>query len=339
MKSDNQVEPQTSGRPQSSRGPKGQQLVCRNNALVTVIDYARQGWSVIPIPFRSKNPGFAGWEQLRLGESDICRRFSGSRHNIGVLLGGPSGDLIDVDLDHPLALEIASEHLPATGAIFGRASKRRSHWLYRSTRPITTRQWRLPDRKMLVELRSTGSQTVFPGSVHTSGEPIEWDADGEPASVDPSILVAALQAIVGDVHRRLGLQSAQQPTTVARGPAPPPSVLDSARRYLAKLPPAVSGQGGHDATFHAVCVLVIGFGLDREQSLLLMGEWNETCQPPWSTRELEHKVDDALKQPGWRGHLLSGTCRPGPVASSSAIARANRHAIQHRRRARRTIRT
>src|SRR3712207_8239719 len=26
-----------------------------------------------------------------------------------------------------------------------------------------------------------GAQTVFPGSVHESGEPIEWDRDGDPA--------------------------------------------------------------------------------------------------------------------------------------------------------------
>jgi hypothetical protein len=28
--------------------------------------YARNGWSVIPVPHRSKNPGFKRWEQLRL---------------------------------------------------------------------------------------------------------------------------------------------------------------------------------------------------------------------------------------------------------------------------------
>ena len=304
------------------------------------LGYLRRGWSAIPIPFRSKNPGFAGWEQLRLGESDIRRRFSGSRHNVGVLLGEPSGWLVDIDLDHPLAVEVAPTYLPATGAIFGRASKRRSHWLYRSTRPISTRQWRLPDRQMVVELRATGGQTVFPGSVHPGGETIEWNADGDPTPVDPDVLVAALQAIADDVHRRLGLQPAAQPTTAAaRGPAAPASVVRRARRYLSKLPPAISGQGGHDATFHAACVLVLGFGLDREQSLLLLTEWNEACQPPWTEKELSHKVDDAMKQPGWRGYMLAHSCLPAVPASTAAIERANRHAVQHRRRARRRVRT
>ncbi len=38
---------------------------------------------------------------------------------------------------------------------------------------------------MIVELRSTGCQTVFPGSVHPSGGLIEWSSNGEPAEVDP----------------------------------------------------------------------------------------------------------------------------------------------------------
>src|SRR5207248_240902 len=55
---------------------------------------------------------------------------------------------------------------------------------------------------MLVELRSTGVQTVLPGSTHTSGERIEWVRDGEPGVVDAAILrqqVAgiALTALLG----------------------------------------------------------------------------------------------------------------------------------------------
>ena len=38
------------------------------------------------------------------------------------------------------------------------------------------------------------------------------------------------------------------------------NVIERARRYIAKCLPAISGQGGHDATFHVACVLVHGFG-------------------------------------------------------------------------------
>ena len=44
---------------------------------------------------------------------------------------------------------------------------------------------------MLLELRSTGGQTVFPGSTHESGEAVEWHEDGDPAEVDPEQLTLA----------------------------------------------------------------------------------------------------------------------------------------------------
>lgn len=109
-------------------------------------------------------------------------------------------------------------------------------------------------------------------------------------------------------------QNRQQQITrlvVRHWPGPPPAanfrgtgaVLERARAYLSKIPPAISGSGGHNATFYAACVLVCGFTLDREQAMGLLQEWNQSCQPPWSERELQHKVDDAFKQPGERGYL------------------------------------
>ncbi len=81
------------------------------------------------------------------------------------------------------------------------------------------------------------------------------------------------------------------------------AVVDRARKYIAKCPAAVSGQGGHNATFRTACVLVLGFQLDRQTAVALLQEWNQTCQPPWSAREIEHKIDDAFKQSGERGYL------------------------------------
>jgi putative DNA primase/helicase len=81
-------------------------------------------------------------------------------------------------------------------------------------------------------------------------------------------------------------------------------VLDRARKYLAKVPPAISGQGGHNATYHAACVLAHGFALSAEEAKPLLLEWNTTCQPPWSAEELDHKLADAAQAEGPRGELL-----------------------------------
>ncbi len=81
-------------------------------------------------------------------------------------------------------------------------------------------------------------------------------------------------------------------------------VVDRARQYLATIEPAVSGQGGHNTAFRAACKLVIDFALDPDTALMLLREWNETCQPPWSEPELWHKITSAAEQPGERGKLL-----------------------------------
>lgn len=81
------------------------------------------------------------------------------------------------------------------------------------------------------------------------------------------------------------------------------AAVDRARKYLAKMPVAVSGQDGHGVTFRAACVLVLGFALSPEEAYGLLCEWNANCQPPWSERELKHKVESAAQQNGERGYL------------------------------------
>ncbi len=82
------------------------------------------------------------------------------------------------------------------------------------------------------------------------------------------------------------------------------AIAERARKYIARMPDAVSGQDGHGKTFAVACVLVKGFSLSREAALAIIGEWNiDHCQPQWSDRELAHKIDSALKAPGERGYL------------------------------------
>ncbi|TWT47185.1 phage/plasmid primase, P4 family [Botrimarina hoheduenensis] len=183
--------------------------------------YTQRGWSVIPLPFRSKNPGFDEWPQLRLGEGDLPHHFNGHPQNIGVLLGEPSDWLIDIDLDHPRAIELAADYLPPTDLRFGRPSKPESHWIYRVSGPIATKKHRSKSDGMIVELRSTGAQTVFPPSTHELGEAIEFvDPAAEPALVDPEELQEAVKLLADAVKAELGEKPAprmtEKPQKVAR---------------------------------------------------------------------------------------------------------------------------
>ena len=77
------------------------------------------------------------------------------------------------------------------------------------------------------------------------------------------------------------------------------NAFDAARTYLSTLPPAISGGGGHPATFKAACAIV-RFGLGDSDALALLGEFNRRCQPPWSEKELSHKLADARRKAGGR---------------------------------------
>jgi hypothetical protein len=81
--------------------------------------------------------------------------------------------------------------------------------------------------------------------------------------------------------------------------------LRRASAYLAEVEPAISGSGGHDTTYRAACSLVVGFDLSADDAFgLLWNEYNPRCSPPWSEKEIWHKVWSAEKADGERGKLL-----------------------------------
>jgi putative DNA primase/helicase len=166
-------------------------------ALDVARDYLARGWQPIPVPRGTKIPTLDGWPELRLTEETLPEHFNGGP-NVGVLNGAPSGGIVDGDLDAREAVVLADTFLPPTRARFGRRSKPNSHRIYVASPLIETTKFQDVDEgpddddgTMLVELRSTGTQTVFPGSVNPTGEVVEWVEDGEPAAVDGRELLAA----------------------------------------------------------------------------------------------------------------------------------------------------
>lgn len=73
------------------------------------------------------------------------------------------------------------------------------------------------------------------------------------------------------------------------------SVIERAKRYVASVPPAISGQHGDVQTFRVCCRLTRGFALDVEQALPVLAEWNARCQPPWSETDLLDKLRRAAQ--------------------------------------------
>lgn len=158
-------------------------------------DYRARGFAPLPVPWKSKNPNFSDWQNYSPVNGDFERDFAGDG-NIGLLLGAPSGGLVEVDHDWTESRILAPKFLPETGAHSGRVSAPDSHWWYLAD--LTTKKYRDPngktgdDRAMIVELRSTGAQTIVAPSIHPSGELYEWGGAINPTRVDAADLRRAV---------------------------------------------------------------------------------------------------------------------------------------------------
>jgi hypothetical protein len=153
--------------------------------------YKSTGWSPIPVPAGQKGPTTPGWQKLQLTPEQIPQAFADDP-NVGLLLGAPSGGLVDVDLDTPEARKVVSAFLPPTARVHGRKGNPKSHWWYLAP-DLKTKQFRDPvDGAMLCEVRSTGAQTIVPPSTHPSGEQLEWVLDGDAPPINPDFLLRAV---------------------------------------------------------------------------------------------------------------------------------------------------
>lgn len=165
-------------------------MMAQTKNMEAAREYTRRGWCVIPIPLGQKAPRLPNWQNTKLTEAELPLHFPGES-NIGVLLGEPSGWLTDIDIDCREALVLAPYFLTETGLMFGRKSKPGSHWLY-NCQGATMTKYQTQADGCFVELRSTGGQTMFPPSVHPSGETVTWHQYDEVTEVAVSELTQAV---------------------------------------------------------------------------------------------------------------------------------------------------
>src|SRR5918994_3894781 len=134
----------------------------------------RRGVAPIPVPADEKNPARPGWGTLRITEKEIPNYWTNGQ-NVGLLCGEPSGNRVDVDLDSEEAVKIAGRFLPPT-LTSGRERRPHSHWWYESP-AVESCDWKDTDGSKLVELRSTGRQTLVAPSVHPDGDEYVWHSE------------------------------------------------------------------------------------------------------------------------------------------------------------------
>ncbi len=309
----------------------------------TPLDHAAsllaKGLLPIPVPFREKGSKTTGWPSLRLTAQDLPQFFSDSPSNVGVLLGEPSGWIVDVDLDLPIALELADAHLPPTGMTWGRASRPRSHRLYRLTAPADSRTWKLTrdhgdDGATIVELRSTGCQSLAPGSTHPEDELVRWDDEGEPATIDPAELILRMCNLAAALRRQVGDEPEIVRETLTRSISPPAHGAsnygrEALRREAALVAAALEGTRNNTLNTAAFKIetLIAGGEVDQADAELELQRAAQECGLPegearrtitsgitagmMHPRQRQERAPDANQIP--RPHVPQPTPPPSPL--------------------------
>jgi putative DNA primase/helicase len=164
-------------------------------------------------------------------------------------------------------------------------------------------------------------QSVVPPTIGTNGVARAWNGVWTVAEV-PEAFYVFLESLAAKLKPEP--KPAAQPTQARDGQSSgrfTPEVR--AVLYLQKCGPAISGAKGHDQAFKVACKVGPGFDLHPDTALKLIRDvWNPTCEPPWSDRELEHKIAQAYDLEKRRGWLLDEPRKTFNVVSPEREERA-----------------
>lgn len=276
----------------------------------SALSYAALGWPVLPLHFpiedecscgtdckhgRGKHPAEQFVPRGVLNATTdprAIRSWWGAEPRANVGIRCVSFVVLDVDprAGGDAALkDLVAVHGRIERTVTARTGSDGWHLLFRV--PVGPDGKRLALRGKIVpglDLKSKGGYIVAAPSLHVAGGWYRWVPGRGPGEVQLAEMPPWLLALAIREER----------------PAPLPvdssvSSLDRVRRaklYAAKLEPAMSGQGGHTRTFLVCQRVARGFGLSEHEAYAALVEWNATCEPPWTERELRRKISEALQR-------------------------------------------
>ncbi len=185
---------------------------------------------------------------------------------------------------------------------------------------------------MIVELRSTGMQTIFPPSTHESGEAITWGNEAaEPATVVPVDLLGAVERLANAVRIELGERAAPKPQKPTAKPAVASrtktksngrgiaACLDAMLRM--KLDDHNDGSG---RLFAAAC-RVVEHNLSDADAIAIIRDYARQKPFPkdWSDEQILDRIRDAEKKTQ-RGVIRRG---PAPDGRPNIVIDTDEHRV------------
>jgi hypothetical protein len=249
------------------------------------LDALAKGIVCIPVRPDTKVPAVA-WKpwQTELPQSSLVERwFADSRVNIAAICTGR----VIFDCDDPAEAELVLAECGDTPHKL-RTPRGGIHLGYRRRAGVEVNNVvRIKDQP--IDIRTDGGLELIPNS-HTADGGYEWLGEGLlPTAELPLAKVAWTR------------ERTRRRVTANILPVPGEDLMvRRALAWVACVEGAVSGQNGHGKTFRVCCKLTHsppdGFGLTHEQAWPILLLYNAVCEPPWSEKELEHKLSDAIRK-------------------------------------------
>lgn len=280
----------------------------------------KRGFSVIALdhpkapngtdPSQAGKLPIASWKIFQIAKATDDNLFAwfgnGTPRNLAIVTGAISG-IVVIDCDTPAAEVWADAHLPPTPMMT--LTSKGTHRYYRHPGvPVSNKARVFGGDGIALDVRGDGGYVVAPGSLHHSGALYTRVGSWPPVDQLPVFDLAWLTADepADDPQPAPKPRQTTTATTSDRD-----RLMARARAWLAKRDPAIEGQAGDQWTFTTCCAIVRDFGLDPDDARVVLGEWNQTCSPPWSDRDLEAKIAGALKYGNAPFGTKANTDRPG----------------------------
>jgi hypothetical protein len=118
---------------------------------------------------------------------------------------------------------------------------------------------------------------------------------GEPATLD---LKAWLAGQPEDAGASKPAEPKGKPADKGKGrpKATPANTLERARKFVFAMKNSVEGEKGHNQLYGVAVALVDGFGLEEEDAITILTDWNALkAKPPESAKQVAHKIAQAIK--------------------------------------------
>jgi hypothetical protein len=265
-------------------------------------DYIDRGWPVLQLhratktPIRAKN-GYIppdGSSFFNTLDHNLLDRWFREVPNadIGVETG-PTADFWVFDIDGEAGrsalrqLEKKHGELPKTVSTRSGGNGQHHYFKWPVGRGIKTRsKW----KGVPIDSKGRpGGQVVMPPSSHRTGNVYSWVVHPDDCEIVPA--PAWVLDFVTDPALPPLPRSPLWPTTQTER-----QVLDRACKFVRAIPPAISGSKGSAVAMTVARALRWGFCFNESTAFeIFIREFNDRCLPPWSEKEIRHKLDDATK--------------------------------------------